>query len=104
MMITQTQHRCLIRESEAIRTAINLRMLKYKISAKEIVEKGRICNRTFSESQLSRYRKHGNIKGTLPAYDIIWLCKEFNIDLKINVKKKKKVKAEAGKLGLNQLI
>lgn len=86
-MIEYYQHRCLIRESLKIRTLLNERFSKLELSSRDITYDARNSGREFTEANLCRYRKHGNIKGSLKTADIIWLCERYGIELTLKVKK-----------------
>ena len=88
-MITQSTHKCIIRENVKIRTLLNSRLRRYDITAREVVAMGNDCGCQFTESQLSRYRKHGNVKGGLNAPDVLWLCEAFAIEVTLSVKRRK---------------
>jgi hypothetical protein len=88
-MITQSTHKCIIRENVKIRTLLNHRLRTFHLTAKEVVLLGKEDGCNFSESQLSRYRKHGNVKGGLLAPDVLWLCNAFAIDVQLSVKRRK---------------
>jgi len=84
-MITQNMNKCLIRDSLEIRTALNKRLRQFDITGREIVELAKENGYKFTEQQLSRYRKHGNVKGSLQSGDILWICNAFKIELKLKV-------------------
>jgi hypothetical protein len=87
--MNQQMNKCLIRESLEIRTAINDVLRKNNISSRQLLEKAKSERRKFSESQLSRYRKHGHITGGLQSSDVVWICNTINIDVTLKIKKKK---------------
>ena len=88
-MITQSTHKCLIREDVKIRTLLNKRLRSFNITSREIVSMGKDDGCNFNEAQLSRYRKHGNVKGGLNAPDVLWLCNAFAIEVSLSVKRRK---------------
>lgn len=83
------KHRCLVKESLAIRTLLNKRFDKLKLSSRAITNDARDKGRGFTEQSLSRYRKHGNVKGSIQTDDVMWLCDKYNIKLKLTAVSKK---------------
>lgn len=92
-MITQATHKCLIRENIKIRSILNDRLNKFHITSREVVALGKGDGCNFSEAQLSRYRKHGNVKGGLQAPDVLWLCEAFAINIQLKVTRNKFTKS-----------
>jgi len=82
-------NKCLIRESLEIRTAINDRINKRDLFARDIIRSAKEKGLKFSESQLSRYRKHGHINSGLSSSEVLWICGFLNIELKLNVRKRR---------------
>ncbi len=87
-------HRCIIKQSLEIRTALNKRIDDFNMSSKVIVQIAKDQGVFFTEPQLARYRKHGDIKGAIRTSSVVWLCKKFNIELGIKVKKRRMSKGE----------
>ena len=79
--------RCLVRESEKIQELLNMRFYRLKLTGRQITNDARKNGRGFNEGSLSRYRKHGNIKGSLSTEDIIWLCEKYSIKLTLKAVK-----------------
>ncbi len=88
-MIAQSTHKCLIRENLKIRTILNQRLRSFDITAKEVVSMGKEAGCKFSESQLSKYRKRGDVKGGMQVSDVLWLCEVFAIEVVLSVKRRK---------------
>lgn len=88
------KHRCILKESVEIRTLLNKRFNKLNLSARAITNDARDNGRGFTEQSLSRYRKHGNIKGAIQSEDVIWLCERYNIKLKLTAVAKKFIEHE----------
>jgi len=86
-MIKYYTHRCLVRESEKIRELLNNRFNRLKLTSRAITIDARINKRGINEASLSRYRKHGNIQGSLPTEEIMWLCDRYSIRLTLTAKK-----------------
>lgn len=80
-------HRCIIRESEKVRNLLNKEFDKRELSSRLITSDARKSGRSFTEQTLCRFRKHGNVKGTLSTDDIMWLCDKYGIELKLSAKK-----------------
>ena len=80
-------NRCIIRESEKIRDLLNNQIDKMGLSSRAVVINARKEGRTFTEQTLSRFRKHGNVLGTLSTDDIMWLCDKYKVKLTLKVKK-----------------
>ncbi len=87
--MNQQMNKCLIRESLAIRESVNDVLRKNNISSRQIITKAKSSGKRFSESQLSRYRKHGHMLGGLQSSDVLWICEFLNIDIKLKIKKHK---------------
>ena len=93
-MITQQVNKCIVKDSLDIRTKLNDRWTKHGISSKFIVYRASLDKKTFTESQLSRYRKHGNVKGAIQTSDVLYLCDKYHIELKLTARNKKFTKAD----------
>lgn len=90
--MNQQLNKCLIRESLEIRAAINDRIRKNGVKAKQIVWAAKEHGKVFGESCLSRYRKHGHVRSGLSPSDVLWICEFLNIELKLNVRKRRTIK------------
>jgi len=88
------KHRCILKESLVVRELLNKRFNKLNLSARAITKDARDSGRGFTEQSLSRYRKHGNIKGAIQSEDVMWLCDRYNIKLKLTATSKKYVEQE----------
>jgi hypothetical protein len=86
--MNQQMNKCLIRESLEIRTNINDVLSKNNISARQLLAKAKYSGKNFTESQLSRYRKHGHILGGIQSSDVLWICEFLNINVELKIKKK----------------
>lgn len=86
-MTEYNTHRCLVKESLKVRSLLNKRFERLGLSSKAITADAKLNGRTFTEQALSRYRKHGNIKGALQTSDVIWLCEKYSITLRLIAKK-----------------
>ena len=84
-MITQKVNKCLVRDSIEIRTALNNHLRLFDITRRKLVEDSKSYGCKFSESQLSRYLKHGNVKGSIRVSDIMWLCENFKINITLKI-------------------
>lgn len=85
--MTYKLHRCIIRESEKVRKLLNKEFDKRELSSRLITNDARKEGRSFTEQTLCRFRKHGNVKGSLATDDIMYLCDKFGIELTLKVKK-----------------
>jgi len=81
------KHRCILKESLQVRTLLNKRFDALKLSSRAITNDARDNGRGFTEQSLSRYRKHGNVKGAIQTDDVMWLCDKYSIKLKLTAKK-----------------
>jgi len=86
-MITYNKHRCIVKESEKLRTLINKEISKNFVTGREIVTHAKKRGLKFNEQSLSRYRKHGNVTGALSTSDVIWICDLLKINLILTPKK-----------------
>ena len=86
-MIQYSTHRCLVKESLKVRSLLNKRFARLGLSLREITTDAKLNGKTFTEQALSRYRKHGNVKGALQTSDVIWLCEKYSITLRLIAKK-----------------
>lgn len=82
-------HPCIIKDTDKVRESLNKRFKRLELSSRAITKDARINGRSFTEQSLSRYRNHGNIKGSIQTEDVIWLCEKYSIKLKLNVTSKK---------------
>jgi len=87
--MTQQMKKCLIRESLIIRRYINEALSENNISARQLLAKAKSSGKSFSEAQLSRYRKHGHITGGILPSDVLWICDFLNINVELKIKKKR---------------
>jgi hypothetical protein len=80
-------HRCLVKESLKVRSLLNKRFARLGLSLKSITADAKLNGKKINEKALSRYRKHGNVKGALKTSDVIWLCDKYSIKLRLMAKK-----------------
>lgn len=86
-MISYSKHRCIVKESTKVRELLNNRFERLSLSGRAITQDARESGRKFTEQALSRYRKHGNVKGSLQTEDVLWLCDKYSIKLTLKAQK-----------------
>lgn len=82
--------RCIVRESEKVRSLLVERFKKLGLTNKAVVEHARANGIMFNEASLCRYTKTGNVRNSLTTESIMFLCDEYGIVLTLNVKRKGK--------------
>ena len=75
----QKVKRCIVKESKDIRSLLEKRFKELSLTGREIVADANKRGQNIGTPALCRYRKSGNIKGTLSQEDIIWLCYRYGI-------------------------
>ncbi|MES2395837.1 MAG: hypothetical protein V4549_07530 [Bacteroidota bacterium] len=89
-MNQDTKHPCIIKDNDEVRTLLNGRFERLKLSSRAITKDAKDNGRTFTEQSLSRYRNHGNVKGAIQTEDVMWLCEKYSIKLKLRATRAKK--------------
>lgn len=81
------KHKCIIKDTDKVRTLLNERFERLKLSSRSITKDARDNGRKFTEQSLSRYRNHGNVEGAIQTEDVMWLCEKYSIRLKLKASK-----------------
>ena len=77
--------KCLIKESVDIRKYLLQRFDQLELSGRDVVRNAREIGKIINEAALSRYLRHGNVKGTISQEDVLWLATRYCIPVKIGV-------------------
>ena len=88
-MITYNKHRCIIKDNGKLQSMINKEIERRDVTARSIVKMANLNGLKINEQALSRYRKHGNVKGALSSSDVLWVCELLKINLVLTPKKSK---------------
>ena len=86
--------RCIVRESDQIRSMLVGRFNLLGLTNKQVVDSARKKGVMFNEASFCRYVKTGNVKNSLTTDSIMFLCEEYGIDLSLKVKRRSKWHSE----------
>lgn len=84
-MKDQSTKRSIVKDSKVIHKFLLQRIEELKLKPADIIKDASVRNMKIESASLSKYLKHGNVKGGLSEEAIIWLCIRYGVPIALMV-------------------